>query len=56
VAFLERHPRPDREAIRAAVEGNLCRCTGYTKIVDAIEEYARGHAVSTAPPGGGDGG
>jgi carbon-monoxide dehydrogenase small subunit len=42
LAFLERHPRPTREAIRAALEGNLCRCTGYTKIVDAIEAYAHG--------------
>jgi carbon-monoxide dehydrogenase small subunit len=41
LAFLEQSPRADREAIRAALEGNLCRCTGYTKIVDAIEEYAR---------------
>ena len=41
LAFLEKNPRPDREGIRAALEGNLCRCTGYTKIVDAIEEYAR---------------
>ncbi|PYM23749.1 MAG: hypothetical protein DMD80_25225 [Candidatus Rokuibacteriota bacterium] len=42
LAFLEREPRPDREAIRAALEGNLCRCTGYTKIVDAVEAYVRG--------------
>ena len=40
-AFLESEPRPDREAIRAALEGNLCRCTGYTKIVDAISAYVR---------------
>ncbi len=40
-AFLEREPRPDREAIRAALEGNLCRCTGYTKIVDAVSSYVR---------------
>jgi carbon-monoxide dehydrogenase small subunit len=39
LAFLDRHPDPDREQIRAALEGNLCRCTGYTKIVDAIEAY-----------------
>jgi carbon-monoxide dehydrogenase small subunit len=35
--FLERNPRPSREEIREAVSGNLCRCTGYQKIVDAIE-------------------
>ncbi|MDP8238571.1 MAG: (2Fe-2S)-binding protein [Candidatus Hatepunaea meridiana] len=28
---------PDREAIKKAIEGNLCRCTGYVKIVDAVE-------------------
>jgi carbon-monoxide dehydrogenase small subunit len=42
LAFLEREPRPDRDAIRTALEGNLCRCTGYTKIVDAVEAYVRG--------------
>jgi carbon-monoxide dehydrogenase small subunit len=41
LAFLERHPAPTREEIRGALEGNLCRCTGYTKIVDAVEAYAR---------------
>jgi carbon-monoxide dehydrogenase small subunit len=39
LAFLERHPRPDREEIREALAGNLCRCTGYAKIVDAVEAY-----------------
>ena len=39
LAFLEENARPDRGAIRVALEGNLCRCTGYTKIVDAIEAY-----------------
>ena len=43
LAFLARDPHPDRRAIRAALEGNLCRCTGYTKIVDAIEAYVRAH-------------
>jgi carbon-monoxide dehydrogenase small subunit len=42
VAFVEQHRDADRDAIRRALEGNLCRCTGYTKIVDAVEEYAHG--------------
>jgi carbon-monoxide dehydrogenase small subunit len=41
LVFLERNPRPGRDEIRRALEGNLCRCTGYVKIVDAIEAYAR---------------
>ncbi|MBW2022969.1 MAG: (2Fe-2S)-binding protein [Deltaproteobacteria bacterium] len=36
-SLLENNPRPDREEIRKAISGNLCRCTGYQKIVDAIE-------------------
>jgi carbon-monoxide dehydrogenase small subunit len=32
-----KNPNPSREEIKTAIEGNLCRCTGYTKIVDAIE-------------------
>jgi carbon-monoxide dehydrogenase medium subunit len=42
LAFLEHHPLPSRHQIRSALEGNLCRCTGYTKIVDAVEAYVRG--------------
>jgi aerobic-type carbon monoxide dehydrogenase small subunit (CoxS/CutS family) len=30
-------PRPSREAIRVAISGNLCRCSGYVKIVEAAE-------------------
>ncbi len=41
LVFLEGNPRPGRDEIRRALEGNLCRCTGYAKIVDAIEAYAR---------------
>jgi carbon-monoxide dehydrogenase small subunit len=40
LVFLETHEHPSRDEIRHALEGNLCRCTGYTKIVDAIEAYA----------------
>ncbi len=34
------HPDTDRQGIKEALCGNLCRCTGYKKIVDAVEEYA----------------
>ena len=32
---------PDEDAIRVALSGNLCRCTGYTKVFDAVIEAAR---------------
>jgi len=35
--FLEENPNPDREEIREAIAGNLCRCTGYENIVDAVK-------------------
>jgi aerobic carbon-monoxide dehydrogenase small subunit len=38
--LLETHPHPTREQIQRGIEGNLCRCTGYVKIVDAIEAAA----------------
>ncbi len=37
-SLLRRNPSPTREEIRRAISGVLCRCTGYEKIVDAIEE------------------
>ena len=40
VAFLGRNPAPSREQIKDAISGNLCRCTGYVKIIDAIERAA----------------
>ena len=39
-ALLEREPHPSRERIREAVSGNLCRCTGYQQIYEAIEAAA----------------
>ncbi len=40
-AFLREHPSPSRSEIEEAISGNLCRCTGYLKIVRAIEAAAR---------------
>ncbi len=40
VALLERNPRPSEHEIRHAIAGNICRCTGYGKIVEAIEAAA----------------
>jgi carbon-monoxide dehydrogenase small subunit len=39
-ALLDRSPRPGREEIAAALCGNLCRCTGYAPILDAVEDAA----------------
>ena len=40
-ALLEHEKNPSRERIKEAVSGNLCRCTGYQQIFEAIEEAAR---------------
>jgi aerobic-type carbon monoxide dehydrogenase small subunit (CoxS/CutS family) len=40
-ALLDREKSPSRERIKEAVSGNLCRCTGYQQIFEAIEEAAR---------------
>ncbi|MFI5375582.1 MAG: (2Fe-2S)-binding protein [Candidatus Rokuibacteriota bacterium] len=39
-ALLDQNPRPSEEDIRYGIAGNLCRCTGYTKMVTAISEAA----------------
>ncbi|MCC6558715.1 MAG: (2Fe-2S)-binding protein [Polyangiaceae bacterium] len=40
-ALLERRPCPTRDEIKLAISGNLCRCTGYRKIIDAVELAAK---------------
>ena len=39
-ALLKKNPSPTEKEIRTAISGNLCRCTGYQKIVKAIQEYS----------------
>jgi aerobic carbon-monoxide dehydrogenase small subunit len=47
-ALLERNPSPTGSEVREALVGNLCRCTGYLRIVDAVQTAARG-GVETTP-------
>jgi carbon-monoxide dehydrogenase small subunit len=41
-ALLDETPKPTREQIARGLTGNLCRCTGYARIVDAVEAAAKG--------------
>ncbi len=43
--FLEKNPNPSEEEIREAISGNLCRCTGYQNILDAVKLAAEKMAV-----------
>ena len=46
-ALLDEKARPTRDEIKEAIAGNLCRCTGYIKIIDAIEQAAQKVGMSS---------
>jgi carbon-monoxide dehydrogenase small subunit len=48
-ALLRRNPRPNLEEVKTGLDGNLCRCTGYTGIFDAIQAYAQGEPENARP-------
>ena len=45
-ALLDKTPHPTEDEIKTAVSGNICRCTGYQKIIQAIDKAANGEVVS----------
>jgi carbon-monoxide dehydrogenase small subunit len=47
LALLQRNPNPDEFEIREALVGNLCRCTGYVRIIESVKEAAKKQAVQT---------
>jgi carbon-monoxide dehydrogenase small subunit len=51
-ALLDANPHPSREEIAHAISGNLCRCTGYTAIYEAIEKAARRGGAEREPEAG----
>ncbi len=54
-ALLDAEPRPSRDRIREALAGNLCRCTGYAQIIDAVEAAADRITCAHGQDGGADG-
>ena len=47
--LLDRNPSPTEDEIKEAISGNLCRCTGYVKIIEAINAAAGKEALKTIP-------
>ena len=54
--LIDKTAAPTELEIREALSGNLCRCTGYTKVVEAIAEVCREQAAAVGSPSGSDGG
>src|SRR5262249_49899186 len=48
--IVQRHPGADERRIRTELSGNLCRCTGYVGIVNAVKSVAEQHRSGVAPP------
>jgi 4-hydroxybenzoyl-CoA reductase alpha subunit len=51
-ALIERNPHPDEEEIKQALSGNLCRCTGYTRIIEAVKNWSK-YEDKVEPPSNG---
>jgi len=49
IAFLQKNINPSREEIQRAISGNLCRCTGYVQIIDAVESVAQVREKISSP-------
>jgi 4-hydroxybenzoyl-CoA reductase subunit gamma len=47
--LLRRNPRPSEDEIREALGSNICRCTGYVKIIEAVKYAAELHAAGVSP-------
>ncbi len=47
-ALLDENKSPDEQEIRTAISGNLCRCTGYVQIVEAIQEVSKSEKIKSA--------
>ncbi|MBV1696826.1 MAG: 2Fe-2S iron-sulfur cluster binding domain-containing protein [Hyphomicrobiales bacterium] len=47
--LLRRNPRPSEDEIREALGSNICRCTGYVKIIEAVQYAAQLHAAGASP-------
>ena len=45
-ALLDKNPHPTEDEIKTAVAGNICRCTGYQKIIQAIDKVVNNEVVS----------